>query len=94
MSSLQIAEITGKPHRNVTGDIARILGEAEIDEQEFLHIFKDAYGRDQKGYHLPRRECNLDGLPTRWFSLHAGVSASVRILNPEATNPGAEHHQI
>lgn len=59
MSSLQIAEITGKPHRNVTGDIARILAEAEIDEQGFLRIYKDSYNREQKCYLLPRRECDL-----------------------------------
>ena len=59
MSSLLIAEITGKPHRNVTGDIARILAEAKIDEQGFLHTYKDRQNRDQRCYHLPRRECDL-----------------------------------
>lgn len=59
MSSLQIAEITGKPHRNVTADIERILLEAEIDAQGFLHIYRDTQNRDQKSYLLPRRECDL-----------------------------------
>lgn len=59
MPSLQMAEITGKPHYNVTGDIKRILAEAEIDAQGFLGIYKDAAGRDQHCYHLPRRECDL-----------------------------------
>ena len=59
MSSLLIAEITGKPHRNVTADISRILAEAEIDEQGFLHIYRDTQNREQKCYLLPRRECDL-----------------------------------
>jgi anti-repressor protein len=59
MSSLLIAEITGKPHRNVTADITRILAEAEIDEQGFLHIYRDTQNREQKCYLLPRRECDL-----------------------------------
>jgi phage regulator Rha-like protein/phage antirepressor YoqD-like protein len=59
MSSLQIAEITGKPHGNVMQDIRRILAEAEIDQQGFLSIFHDSYNRPQPCYHLPRRECDL-----------------------------------
>lgn len=59
MSSLDIAEITGKPHRNVTGDISRILSEAGIDEQGFLRIYHDTQNRPQKHYILPRRECDL-----------------------------------
>lgn len=59
MSSLQIAEITGKPHRNVTGDIARILVEAGIDAQGFLHTYRDSQNREQPCYHLPRFECDL-----------------------------------
>jgi len=59
ISSLEIAEITGKPHRNVTADIERILKEAEIDAQGFLHTYKDAQKRNQNCYILPRRECDL-----------------------------------
>ena len=59
MSSLQIAEITGKPHRNITLDIVRILSEAEIDAQGFLHTYKYGQNRDQPCYILSRRECEL-----------------------------------
>ncbi len=59
MSSLQIAEITGKEHRHVTRDISEILGQAEIDASKFGHTYKDSQNRDQKCYNLPRRECDL-----------------------------------
>jgi Rha family phage regulatory protein len=59
MSSLKIAEITGKRHDNVIADIKRIFAEAEIDALGFKGISKDAYNRDQPCYHLPRRECDL-----------------------------------
>jgi len=59
MSSLQIAALTGKLHRNVTSDIERILGEAEIDVLRFQRIYQDPMNRSQKCYQLPRRECDL-----------------------------------
>jgi anti-repressor protein len=59
MSSLEIATITGKPHGNVLQDISRILAEAQIDQKQFLSIYKDSYNRDQPCLLLPRRECDL-----------------------------------
>ena len=59
MSSLQIAEITGKIHTNVLRDIESILEQAEIDLIKFESIYPDSYGRPQKCYILPRRECDL-----------------------------------
>ena len=59
MSSLQIAEITGKQHANVMRDIRETFIQAEIDQIKFEAIFLDTYGREQKCYNLPRRECDL-----------------------------------
>ena len=59
MSSLQIAEITGKEHRNVMRDIRETLDQAEIDPLKFEHIYRDALNREQRCFHLPRRECDL-----------------------------------
>lgn len=59
MSSLQIAEITGKDHRHVTRDIADTLAQAEIDASKFGHTYRDSQNREQKCYLLPRRECDL-----------------------------------
>ena len=59
MSSLEIAELTGKAHPKVTADIERILTEVGIDAAGFRFISKDSMNRDQKQYNLPRRECDL-----------------------------------
>ena len=40
---LEIAELTGKDHKNVLRDIKRILKEAEIDQLRFESIFLDSY---------------------------------------------------
>ena len=59
MSSLEIAELTGKDHRNVTRDIESILNEVGIDTLRFEHIYKDSMNRSRRCYNLPRRECLL-----------------------------------
>jgi phage regulator Rha-like protein len=40
-------------------DIRRILEEAEIGQQEFLHSYRNAQNKEQPCYLLPRRECDL-----------------------------------
>lgn len=59
MTSLEIAELTGKEHSKVTADIERTLDEAGIDAAEFRVISKDSMNRDRTIYNLPRRECDL-----------------------------------
>lgn len=59
MSSLLIAEITGKDHSHVMRDIRNVLEEAGIDESKFGGIYLDAYKREKPCYLLPRRECDL-----------------------------------
>jgi len=59
MSSLQIAEITGKEHKNVLADIRRVLHEAEIQDAKFLAPYKMPSGQMATVYHLPRRACDL-----------------------------------
>jgi phage regulator Rha-like protein len=46
MTSLEIAEATGKRHKNVLRDINIMLKELEIDRLKFEHIYEDSYGRD------------------------------------------------
>lgn len=55
ITSLEIAELTGKRHDIVILDIETILGRV-IDAHRFEGIYKDAYGRDKKCYRLPKRE--------------------------------------
>ena len=59
ISSLTIAEITGKRHADVLRDIETILEQAEIDRRKYASIFLDAYKREQPCYLLPRRESDL-----------------------------------
>jgi phage regulator Rha-like protein len=70
MSSLEIAELTGKSHYHVTRDIKKILEEVEIDPSKFKGIYKDSYGRNQVKYDLPKRECLL---------VVSGYSAKMRL---------------
>ena len=48
MSSLEIAELTGKQHRNVKRDIRKVLNELGKEMRSFLSTCPDAYGRPQE----------------------------------------------
>lgn len=63
MSSREIAELTGKHHRNVTADIRNMMEQLEIDVLEFQHIYFDSMNRKQTEYNLDRIhvECLLTG---------------------------------
>lgn len=70
MSSLEIADLTGKEHSKVMADIIRVLEEVEINHAVFRDIKKDSRNRDQAVFNLPRRECDL---------VIAGYSAKYRL---------------
>jgi hypothetical protein len=59
MSSLEIAELTEKDHRNVMRDIRQILTEAGIDLLKFEQVYTAGNGQIQPCFNLPRRECDL-----------------------------------
>ncbi len=59
MTSREIAELTGKAHKEVTRDIENTLAQAEIDARIFAHTYKDTQNRQQREYRLPKRECDL-----------------------------------
>ncbi|WP_330555195.1 Rha family transcriptional regulator [Burkholderia multivorans] len=56
MSSREIADLTGKEHRNVLRDVRALLDELNLDALSFEHIYKDASNRQQTEYRLPKRE--------------------------------------
>lgn len=49
MSSREIAELTGKEHKNVLADIRAMLSELQVDESTFGCSYKDGAGRLQRG---------------------------------------------
>ncbi len=56
MSSLEIAELTGKQHKNVLADIRKMMDDLEINSAEFSAQYKDGTGRSLVMFNLPKRE--------------------------------------
>ena len=69
MSSREIAELTGKDHKNVLADIRKMLTELGHTLADFSANLFDSYGRSQKGFNLPKRET---------YILMAGYSTPLR----------------
>ena len=67
MSSREIAELTGKEHKNVMSDIRKMLEELEKTSAEFLAELPDSYNRPQPVYFLPKDEtiCLVAGYDTK-----------------------------
>lgn len=53
MESLEIAQITGKQHKNVLSDIRRILTRKGIDYRQFESSYEDANGTARPCFSLP-----------------------------------------
>lgn len=81
MSSLDIAELTGKRHDHVLRDITKMLNDLEKDETTFGGIYFDKYKREKPMFNLDRKhtDCLLTGYSTkarmkvieRWYELEA-----------------------
>lgn len=56
MTSLEIAELTGKEHRNVLADIRNMLEELQLSTAEFSAVYKDQQLIDRPCFNLPKRE--------------------------------------
>ena len=56
MSSLEIAELTGKQHKHVLTDIRNMLNSLKIDSAVFTAQYKDSTGRSLVMFNLPKRE--------------------------------------
>jgi phage regulator Rha-like protein len=69
MSSREIAERTGKRHRNVTRDIELMMSQMGGDALKFEHIYSDSRNRQQTEYILPKNLC---------LTLVSGYSARLR----------------
>jgi len=56
MSSIEIAELTGKRHDHVIADIRTMLDELGIQSPEFSGDYIDARNRAKPCFNLPKRE--------------------------------------
>ena len=56
MSSLEIADLTGKQHKHVLTDIRNMLNSLNIESAVFTADYKDSKGRMYPCYNLPKRE--------------------------------------
>jgi len=70
MSSLEIAELTGKQHKHVLADIRTMLDSLGLREPDFRLTYVSPQGKELPCYHLPK---NLT------FGLVAGYSAPLRM---------------
>ncbi|MDH2122987.1 phage antirepressor KilAC domain-containing protein [Pantoea brenneri] len=63
MTSREIAELTGKEHKNVKRDIESMLSDLNEDALTFERIYFDSMNRQQTEYHLDREhtECLITG---------------------------------
>lgn len=85
MSSLEIADLTGKRHNDVLRDIRSTLEQAGIDAAQFCAASKYNNNNTRTIYRLPRAECDLVisgysvkyrwAIIQRWYELERKVSA-------------------
>ena len=74
MSSLEIADLTGKQHKHVMTDIRNMLNSLNIDSAVFTADYKDSKGRMYPCYNLPKRETLI---LVSWYS----VTMRARIID-------------
>lgn len=91
MSSLEIAELTGKQHKNVLADIRKMLDDLEINSAVFSAQYKDSTGRSLVMFNLPKRESLIlvsgysavlrARIIDRWQELEQGFAVPVNQSN-------------
>ncbi|MBX4336395.1 Rha family transcriptional regulator [Bartonella raoultii] len=95
MSSIEIAELCSKKHKNVMRDIKQIFSELKFEPAKFLSSYIDEQGKTRPCYNLPKRECLIlvSGYSTvlrakiidRWQELEKQVATpQVDYSKPEA----------
>lgn len=91
MTSREIAELTGKEHKNVMADIRSMLEQLELTSAEFSANLPDSYGRLQPAFCLPKdltitlvsgySVAMRHRIVTRWQELEAEAADPVKALN-------------
>ncbi|WP_409337890.1 Rha family transcriptional regulator [Bartonella bilalgolemii] len=97
MSSIEIAEVCSKQHKNVMRDIKQIFNELKFEPVDFIGTYVDAKGESRPCYNLPKRECLIlvSGYSTalrakiidRWQELEKQVAAPQVDLANALENP-------
>lgn len=93
MSSREIAELTGKDHKNVLTDIRKMLEDLDLHSAEFSAQYKDATGRALPVFNLPKRESIIlvsgynikmrAAIIDRWQELESQAAKKVKKLEAE-----------
>lgn len=96
MSSREIAELTGKQHKNVLEDARKMIEELGLTLADFTANLPDAYGRMQPVLCLPKRESIIlvsgynitlrAKIIDRWQELEAQQQSNMLVL-PNFTDP-------
>lgn len=83
MSSIEIAELTGKRHDHILRDIRNMFNSLKIEISPFLGASFDSMNRHQNIFNLPREECTIlvsgydiklrAKIIRRWLELEAGI---------------------
>jgi phage antirepressor YoqD-like protein len=89
MSTREIADLTGKLHKNVKRDVVSMLAELNIDALSFERIYVDGQNRSQTEYLLDREhtDCLLTGYSApmrmkvirRWHELEGRVVGQLQV---------------
>lgn len=88
MSSLEIAELTGKRHADVMRDVRSMLIQLLGDERKFASVYNDAKGEQRPCFNLPKRECLI--LVSGYdIKLRARIIDRWQELEERAAAPGA-----
>lgn len=86
MSSVEIAELTEKDHKNVLADVRAMLESLSLDSADFLAQYQDSSGRSLPMFKLPRdlTETLITGYN---IPLRHKVVVRLRELEEEKTKP-------
>ena len=100
ISSLEIAQLTGKNHNDVMRDVRKTLADAEIGESKFAFTYTDSQNKSRPCYNLPRFECDLvvsgysvkyrAAIIKRWHELEANQAPALPQTMAEALRLAAD----
>lgn len=99
MSSLEIAELTGKRHDNVLTDVRKLLEELNLNAPDFSGTQKYGNGNKREVFRLPKRECIIlvsgysavlrAKIVDRWLELEAAETERATAKAMDAENRAA-----